>query len=182
MFTNVGAFRSSDSGFTWSQILLKYPIAYNVEFKNDSVGWIIADSAIGFSKAIFQAEVLRTTDAGSTWIPLTTLYAPIHISSQKQTSKKLFHVSWISNFTGISTDDGDNWITSPTSGNGITFVDSEHLVVGDLGSPSTSISSDDGNTWTSATTFAYETWQPLAIPGTDTVIFASEDPQAIYFN
>ena len=171
-----GIFRSADAGVTWSK-LPGFGTGYNVDFKNDTVGWLSADPLQ--DTPYYGTRMLRTTDAGLTWATLTTPSPPLHISYQQSTSK-LFCVSWVpSGSTSYSTDDGDTWHTAATSRNGIAFVDDNRLVVGDAGGM-VSVSNNAGKTWNDVGTASNETWQPLAIPGTDTILSASEQGTACY--
>ena len=165
---------STDQGLTWTTIPLQLVNPTSFAFKNDSVGWL--SNEIGDYGTSF---VFSTTNAGLTWAPsdLQGNGASNSVFYQATTSKLILLP--VAGFVPmVSTDYGVNWDTFGSNipyGDGIAFTNDHHAVIApseivDGGPDSVLVTDNDGLTWTESYFPFGECWQPVAVPGTDTVV------------
>ncbi len=182
--------RSSDFGKSWIPLGLQG--VSSIQFKDGLHGWLtqLLVSVRNNQYVGTPNTVLRTSDAGLTWasvypdsaLPNSILYQPA--------SQKLFLLQWDKFPSAVSTDDGNTWQNIAPynlNRNGMTFTNDHHGVItmvnnatvinGKIVQDDTVlVTDDDGLTWKESV-MGQETWQPVAIPGTDTVIAFGENPR-----
>jgi len=187
--TRKDLWRSSDFGRTWIQLSL--PWVSSIQFKDGLHGWLTqCISKVKNNNFVGTPNcVLRTSDGGLTWnsiypdsaYPTSILYQP--------TSQKLFLIQFKQFPSAVSIDDGNTWQNiAPYNLNrcGMTFSNDHHGIITmcnndtvinamSVINDTVLITDDDGRTWTKAV-MGEETWQPVSIPGTDTVVAFGEIP------
>ncbi len=174
--------RTTNAGKAWQQIPVNAWVS-DFAFKNDSEGWLSNEGGL-------VDLVYHTTDAGLTWtsVPIpngTVVYGEETEIIYQPSTKDILLLSWdTSNSLLRSTDEGLTWQSfgpRPLFGGlwyGMAFTNDHHAIYGfpvNAITPRVFVTDDNWNTWT---TVSYpndgEVWQPLAIPGTDTIISISE--------
>jgi photosystem II stability/assembly factor-like uncharacterized protein len=181
--TQSNLWRSSDYGANWNPVGI--PCVSSIQFKDNLHGWLTQlASLLGFSGITAAPNcVLRTSDGGITWtsiypdtgLPTSIIYQP--------SSHNLFLIQWEHFPSAVSTNDGNTWQNiAPYNFNrcGMTFTNDHHGIITmsnafASNADSVFVTDDDGQTWTEAL-MGQETWQPVGIPGTDSVLAFGECP------
>ncbi len=178
--------RTSDRGKTWVQTTTPALLTGSVRsfsFKDSLVGWSCA------SQPDDKSACFKTTDGGFSWSALSPVGDRTFVYFNP-TSQALILGSWNRQSvagiaTAISIDDGANWNNISNTGwmNGVAFTTPLLGVMSTFrfdnsSAGNYSITTDGGLTWNN-TTEARESWQPVAIPNSNTLFASAEGPKQI---
>ncbi len=180
--------KTTDGGLHWIKSIptTNFPRLgiTNFTFKDSAIGWL-SGGHLGLFAG--DASCYQTTDGGYSWFPV--LGALLNSSSVhfNPTTQLLFASTWVGDAL-ISNDLGVTWNNIPSSynTNGFAFTNPNTGILSRVGQNGKPVdyfpflrTIDGGFTWIE-TSFFEESWQPLAIQGTNTFFCAGDISSNVY--
>lgn len=177
--------KTTDGGISWTLCnSSKFTLTgiTNFSFKDSNIGWV-SGGHLGVYPGY--ASCLRTTDCGNTWTPVLEGIENVEASSVyfHNPTNLLFVTAWAGG-TKVSSDLGTTWSTISNKTNGVAFVNDNDGIMtrvsdGGVVFYPTLRTIDGGLTWLQ-TNLLEETWQPLAIKGTQIFFCVGDLSNNIY--